>query len=248
MKKEEIIKTSVIATTIIIVAIIFAVAFGKTSSGNTINVQGTATIKAMPDLVGIYFNVQTSGDTASKAKDANSEIVNKMKKNLLDLGLKEDEILTENFNVYPEYDWINGQRKEKGYTAKHSIKVELSTEETDKIGKVIDAGVNAGAGISYINFELTQESQNKYKAEAMKLAAEDAQIKAESTASGLSKKIGKLISISVNDFGYYPWRTYTSLEVDYEEDATAGKIEATNIQPSEQEISASVSAVFRLKN
>ena len=248
MKKEELSKTIIISATIIVVALIIFFALKPTNLTNTINVQGTATISAMPDLIGIYFNVETSGKTATEAKDANSEIVDQMKTNLLALGLEEKEITTQNFNVYQDYEWINNQRKENGYKATHSIKIEILTEQTKKIGQIIDAGVNAGAGISYINFELTQESQNTYKAEAMKLAAQDARIKADSTASGLNKKIGKLVSVSVNDFGYYPWGVFEARASGISEDiAEEAKVQTTNIQPSEQEISASVSAVFKLR-
>jgi uncharacterized protein len=248
MKKEELTKILIISGTLIIIAIILSLSFGRINSGTTISVQGTSTIKVIPDLVGIHFNIETSGKTSKEAKDLNSEILEKMKSNLLELEIKENEILTENFNIYQDYEWKNGERKENGYKASHSIKIEISFNETEKIGKVIDAGINAGAVISFLQFELTQNSQNEYKAEAMKLASQDAKIKAESTALGLNKKLGKLVSISVNDFRYYPWdvfdeRAYGTSENFQEKTETI----LTNIQPEEQEISASVSAVFKLR-
>ena len=124
------------------------------------------------------------------------------------------------------------------------MKVELPTEQSSQIGEIIDIGVEAGAGISYINFELTQEKQNTLKAEAMKLAAQDAKIKAESTVKGLDKKLGSLVSLTVDNFGYYPWRVYSATaeaSVDEVKQAT------TNIAPSEQEVTASVRAVYKVK-
>jgi len=146
MKKEEIIKTLILSIALIIISIILSLAFGKTSLENTINVQGTATISVIPDLIGIYFNVETSGETATEAKNANSEIVEKMKDNLLELGLKEEEIFTENFNVYPDYEWKNGERKENGYKATHSIKVEILVEESEKIGFKLKVGNHVNLG------------------------------------------------------------------------------------------------------
>ncbi|HLD55265.1 MAG TPA: SIMPL domain-containing protein, partial [Candidatus Nanoarchaeia archaeon] len=101
--------------------------------------------------------------------------------------------------------------------------------------------------ISYINFELSQKLQNQYKAEAMKLAAEDARIKAEAVAEGFNKEVGDLISTSVNDFGYYPWNVYSTRGMGVAEDYALAKVEATNIQPGEKEVTASVSATFELK-
>jgi len=211
---------------------------------NTVTGQGTATIKAVPDLVGIYFSVETKDSTSEEATQKNADIVDELTTSLIKKGFERKEIQTLNFNVYPEYDWNSGTQKIKGYIANHQIKVELSTEDSEKIGEIIDAGVSAGAGISYINFELSQELQNKYKSEALKLAAEDAKLKASSIAEGLGKKIGNLVSTSSSDFNYYPWRLYETSGGASAEDAKAA---TTNINPSEQEISASVTATFRIR-
>ena len=111
---------------------------------------------------------------------------------------------------------------------------------------MIDAGVDAGASIGYINFELSQEKQNEYKAQALKQAAEDAKIKAESIAEGLGKSIGSIYSISSSDFDYYPWRIYEAT-ASSEAGVAEAKQAATDIQPGEKDITARVSVVFKLK-
>ena len=141
---------------------------------NTISVSGESTINVMPDLIGIYFSVDTKGATSKEASDDNSEIVNALIASLTNKGFAREDIQTQSFSVYPEYDWRTGTQKLTGYKASHSLKVELSANESEKIGDVIDSGIDAGAGVSYINFELSQENQNTYKAEAMKLSAQDA--------------------------------------------------------------------------
>lgn len=239
--------TWIVVLGVVVTALILAISLNGLfqGQGNTISVEGVSTIKAMPDIVSVYFNVETRAKTSENATQLNSEIVSKLKAGLISQGFDENKIQTQSFNVYPEYDWINGKQVSKGYVATHALKVEISTEESGKIGSAIDAGVSAGAGISYINFELSQAKENEYKAEAMSLAAQDAKIKAQATASGLDKKIGDLVSVSISNFGYYPWRAYSGSGV--AEDAMVAKAEATSINPSEQEISASVTAVFKLK-
>ncbi len=247
MSKKEITKTLIISGTILVIALILVFAFKSPSSKNTINVEGTATIDAMPNLIGIYFNVQTSGDTTAEANEANAEIVEDLKSSLDILGIKEDEIKTQNYNIYQDYDWVNGERVEKGYVASHSIKIELDTGNLSKIGLVVDAGADAGAAINYINFELSSELQNSYKAEAMQLAAQDARMKAEAIAVGLNKKVGRLVSVSTSDFGYSPWNLYTAKGLGVAEDAEEARTATTSIAPSEQEISSRVSVVFKLR-
>ncbi len=239
--------TAILSALIIIIAVIALVAFKPVSSGNTVNVQGTATIKAMPDLITVSFNIETKNATSAGATEANDKIYDELVNQLVLLGFEKEKIVTDSFNVYPNYNWVNGRQLDNGFRATHSVKVELSMNQSDMISEVIDAGVNAGAGVSYINFELTKESQNKYKAEAMKMAAEDARVKAEAVASGFDKKVGNLVSTSVNDYGYYPWNLYSSSSSGAGEDVAMAKQVAANIQPGEEEITASVSAVFKLR-
>lgn len=247
-KKTDLTKTLIISATIILVIVILVLAFKNPFSKNTINVEGTATIDAMPNLIGIYFNVETTGDTSAEANAANSEIVEQLRYSLESyLDIDEKKITTQSYNIYQEYDYVNGKRIPKGYKATHSIKVELDTENTSKIGLVIDWGVDSGAAINYINFELTPELQNQYKAESMKLAAQDATTKAEAIALGLNKKLGRLISVSTSDFYYSPWNVYSAKGLGIEEDAAEAQTATTNIQPGEQEISSRVTAVFKLR-
>lgn len=246
-KNNSIALTGIISAAIVLIALGFLIFASPVSSNEALNVQGTATVKAMPNLVSVYFNAETSADSAQEAKDLNSEITDEVISNLLVLGIEREKITTENFNVYQDYDWTEKGRVEKGFKATHMIKVQLNSEEMDLVGDVVDAGVDAGALINSINFELTRESQNKYKAEAMKFAAEDARIKAEAVAEGFDKKVGKLVSVQVSDFNYYPWNVYSARGYEVAEDATMAKEVATSIQPGEREISATVNAGFKLR-
>ncbi len=251
-KNNAIAITSIIAGVVLIIAILALVVFNPVqSSGKTVTQTGTSNIKVMPDLVTVYFNIETKGNTSSEATKANNEIYEDLIEEIIMAGFDKEDVKTQSFNVYPYTYWDEKERKSKteGYTANHYLWVELSSEEMDEVSSVIDAGVEAGAGISYINFELTEESQKEYKTQALKQASEDAKIKSEAIASGFGKELGELISVQTGDFGYYPWNVYTaSSGMAYrEEDVAMAKEAAINIQPGEQEVSASITATFKLK-
>jgi uncharacterized protein YggE len=242
-------KNNSIAITVIISIVVllmffvlaFRLPFLKSSNEATVMVQGVSTVSVMPDLITVYFSVVSSGDDAVDARNKNSKILNDLIDNLLLEGFSRDKIVTENFNVRQDYIWEDGKRIENGFVATHSVKIELSVNDSEIISIVVDSGINAGALVNYINFGLTQESQNKYKAESMKLAAEDAKVKAESVALGLGKSVGKILYVEILDFGYRPW-------VFYEADMKSGvEIESSNIQVGEEEIFSTVSATFELK-
>lgn len=251
MKKENnaIAITAIISGVILIVALVALFSFGGNTSNyneDSVTVQGIATIKAMPDLISVNFNIETKGQTSTEAKDANSKILNDLIDALMAQGFERKEIVTESFNVYQDYSWEGGVRKDKGFVASHYVTVEISSEDFEKLGAIVDAGVNAGSLVNSIDFKLSQTLQNKYKAEAMKLAASDAKIKAESVAIGFDQKVGKLLNVQVSDFGYYPWNAY-SKAYGASQDVSMVREVASNIQPGEKEITSTISATFKLK-
>lgn len=243
MKLDKSVQTTLIIVAGVIILGLILINSLNPSYKNTISVSGMSTVKAMPDIIGVYFNVDTQGTTSNEAADKNSEIVDSLTNSLISKGFERKDIQTQSYSVYPEYDYRTGTGKITGYRATHSLRIEIPANESGKIGDVIDSGVDSGAGVSYINFELSQENQNKYKTEAMKLAAQDATSKAEGVAQGLGKKLGSLVSVSVDDYNYIPWlaRDFSGVP------AMEAKAQATNIVPSEQEISARVTAVFRIR-
>jgi hypothetical protein len=250
MKKENnaIVMTSIIAGVVLLIAVSAMYLLSDFSTSNdVVTVTGLSTIKATPDLIGVYFTIETKGATSAEASDANTVILNSLQNSLSSQGFAEEDLKTESFSIQPNINWVNGKQVQDGYIAYHYLKLEFSAEDLDKLTYVIDAGVNSGAGISYINFELTQKAQNDYKAQALELAAQDAQVKADAVASGFGKEAGKLVSVSVSEFGYYPWNVYSSRGVTSAQDASSIKEETMSIAPSEEEITASVSATFKLQ-
>jgi uncharacterized protein YggE len=252
-KNNAIIITSIIAGVILIIALLALNTFNSVipSSKNSVTVEGVSTIKAMPDLITVNFNIETEGKTSAEATIANTAIYDDLIEEIKIAGFEEEDVKTESFSVYENTYWDNDYRKQitDGYKANHYLKVELSSEESSKLVSVINAGVNAGAGISYINFELSQKLQNEYKAQALKAASEDAMIKADAIASGFNKEAGKLLSVQTSNFGYSPWNVYTAKSSNgmAYEDSIAVQEAATSIQPSDKDITASVTATFKLR-
>lgn len=245
-------KPSVQITLIIVMGIIaltlISIFTGSSSEipKNSIQVNGQSKIDVTPDLMTISYNVETQGKTPKEAEDLNSEIVGKLSKQIVILGFNKEDLKTQSFNIYPEYDWESGTQKLIGYKAVHSLKMELTSDKMNRAGSLIDAGTSTGAGISYINFELSPDLEQKSKAEAIKLASQDARIKAEAIAEGFNKEVGKVVSITLSEFGYQPWILYAE-EPGMEGGASFAKESVAGIQPSEQEISAFVTAVYKLR-
>lgn len=237
--------TMLVVVAVLVVALIISDAISDIGGGETITVEGVSEISVMPDLVSVYLNVETTGLSANVAKDENAEIVAKVKDALIEAGFSRDDFETQNFNVYEDFDWSEGERTSIGFKATHSIVVTVDSENEDMIGKAIDAAVNNGAMLSYINFALSQDLENEYKAKALKAAAQDAKVKGEAVADGLGARLGDVVSTQMgNDFAYYPRMAMA-------EDSFAGSLKgaevATNIQVSEQEVRSAISVTYKLR-
>ena len=249
IKLEKSVQITIIIVAAVILLVVIGIIYLKPSSAeNTFQVNGQATSKVSPDLITIYFNVDTKGATSKIAEDANSAIVSKLKDNVVSLGFKESDLTTENYNIYPDYsyDYNKGTQTLIGYRATHSLKIELPSGQKDEISSLIDAGTNAGARISYINFELSPALQQSAKTQAIKQASDDARVKAEALAAGFNKKLGKLVSVSLDQYNYYPWNIYTASDSGMTSGGAEAKVAVATITPSNQEVSASVIAVYKL--
>lgn len=247
-KNNAVTITVVIAVAVIILAAIIVNTSSPYAKDNTITVEGVSEIEATPDFVGVYFSVETDADTSAEATTNNNDMYNALVSALEDEGINSDDIKTQSFNVYKNYEWDGQKQVDKGYRATHQVKIQVPSEEKTLLTSVIDAGVNAGANINYITFELTTESQSTYKAQALELASKDAKVKAEAIANGFDKSVGKLVSVSVSDFGYYPWTVYSAEDSSVSTDQAALARDAVNsIVPTDRMVTGRVSAVYELK-
>jgi len=244
MKIDKSVQMSLIfAVAAIIMVFVATDRFSGSSGEQTITVDGISEVSVMPDLVSVTFNVETLEKSANVAKDNNAEIMAKVKEALIAEGFSRDDFETQNFNVYEEFDWSKEERTSLGFKATHSMIVRIDAGDEAMIGKAIDAAVNNGAMLSYVNFELSQSLENEYKAKALKMAAEDAKIKGEAVALGLGAELGDVVSTTMgSDFRYYPMMAYDNAVGG----AVKGSEVATNIQVGEQKVSAQISVTYEL--
>ncbi len=210
----------------------------------TISVIGNSEASAIPDIVSVYINIETLDKSADDSKNANSDITDKVIRELKYLGFRESEIETIYFNIYEDFSWENGRQESKGYKTVNQLKIKIA--DNDLIGKVIDASVDSGALINGVNFELSSDKENTLKAQVLEKATADARTQAEAIAKGAGKKLGSLVSVSNNAPSYYPYVAYARAE-GVTADAAEAKRVATQVNPGEIKVSASVQAVYSLR-
>lgn len=206
------------------------------SSKETITANGIANIKATPDKASTYVRIESLKNTAEAAKNDNDAKSNAVMTALKKLDVK---IETSQYNMYPEYDWTNGQ-KLIGYKVMNVLKV--STDYFDDLGVIVDAAVKAGGLIDNINFELSPARESEFKKKALEEAGKDAKEKAEAIAAGMGVKLGRLVSVSSSDFYYRPYPLYEKGM-----GVAVAETVRTIIEPQELEVSANINVVYNIR-
>lgn len=147
-----------------------------------IKVNGQGTVDAAPDIAIISAGVITEDKNAQNAQNQNDLIINNIISALIKIGIPREDIKTQTYTIYPNYDFVEGKQVLNGYRATHIL--EIKVHNLDKVGLVINTLTENGANqINQINF--TIEDSDKYYNIALRLAIADAAGKAETISEAM---------------------------------------------------------------
>ena len=247
--------TTILAVGLVIVALLLAlnsksnVVIGQNGlQRNSVSVSGTSTLTVDPDKAEIYVKIATLEKTAQDSKNKNSQISGNVVKALKKEGVKDSDIETAQFNIYPKYDYEevpqipvrNPKQVLAGYEVDNVLKV--TTKDLEKIGRLIDVAVNNGASeVERVSFGLTKEREKDIKQQAMIMASNDAKDKAVALVTNLEVGLGKPISISETNFYYQPYTLYSGA-AQLEKSAAE-----TTINPQKLDVSATINLVYEIR-
>jgi len=204
-----------------------------------ITVTGKGSVKVKPNIATIDLGVQTQNADAAAAQAANSERATTVVAALKALGVKDEDIQTNNYYMYPQYDYsTKGEATIIGYTVQNTISVTL--RNIDSVGAAVDAAIASGANISNgIRFSIDDSSA--YYAEALALAVASAKQKASAIAGALQVSVGKPIEVTENGGSYMPV-AYENANNVMADTALGGA--SMPVQTGELEVSATITAIF----
>ncbi|MBI4152013.1 SIMPL domain-containing protein [Candidatus Woesearchaeota archaeon] len=173
---------------------------------NKISVSGTAETEAMPDEVVLSFTVLTEGNDAKKVQEQNSHKMNSVIAGLREAGIKDKEIETTGYNLYPWQEWDPSLQKsvEKGYRLQQTISV--TTKATERAGELVTLAVQNGVNtVNGISFRLSSEKEQEVREQLVEEASAKAREKAESLARSLGVSVGDVLHVTESGFPSGPW-------------------------------------------
>ena len=170
-------------------------------SRRSITTTGNGVVIAQNNRAVMYLAVETMSPDAKQAAQDNANIMTKVKHAVIGAGAAPDKIETDNYTMYPVYEYDKGKVKSRKYEVNNRMKVVV--EDLTKAGAVMDAAISAGAN-RIENIMFTVRNPGKYKDDALREAAQDARRKADIIAASLGKTVTNIISVTDNSVRVSP--------------------------------------------
>ena len=200
-------------------------------------VTGEGKVTVVPDTAIFSVGITTSSPSIQTAQSQSNAVINKIAKQLKDLGIKENDIKTVNYSIYPQYDYQQGN-KISGYQI--NISLSVTVRQLDKINQALDLATQSGANtIGGIQLTVDDTKQKQLFQQARELAVKDAKTKAESLANAAGITLGKIVNIQ-EDTNNFPRPMIGMM-------AIADSAPKTNIQPGATDISTTITLFYETR-
>jgi uncharacterized protein YggE len=168
----------------------------------TIDVQGSADVKVVPDQVFIIFGIETSELNLTVAKSMNDERVKKLLTTTRDMNIDPKYVQTDFISIEPwEHDLRDGKQTVRvEYRVRKNIAVTLSdiAKFEELLSRALEGGVNHVHGIQFRTTDL-----RKHRDHAREMAIQAAREKALLLAGKLGRQVGPAVRISEYSGGWY---------------------------------------------
>ena len=214
----------------------------SSSTSRTINVTGNGSVIGEPDIATLNLGVSVQKKTVAEAREvaatAMTAVIDSLKTNKID----EKDISTENFSIYPEYDWTEEGRVLRGYRVSNTVRAKV--RELDTLSDVIDDAAKAGRDNIVINsIQFMIDDNTAYQEQARSLAVKNAAAKAQTLADASGVTLGKPITITENTYIQSPPVQFDMAEAALDDGGRA----STPIIPGELTITVNVSVVYEIE-
>ncbi|HEX6659796.1 MAG TPA: SIMPL domain-containing protein [Ilumatobacter sp.] len=169
-------------------------AAGSSTAG--ITVTGVGTVLGRPDTMTVTIGVNVVRPTVSEATAEATASATALFDALQAAGVAEEDIQTQNYSIWPQYRYVEGQVPElTGYQVSNTVLAKI--RDVDAAGTVIDAAVAAGGDNSVVQgIGFSVEDDTERLAEARAKAFADARAKAEQLAELAGVELGGVLRMA----------------------------------------------------
>ena len=210
-------------------------------SPRVITVNGEAKRAVVPDEAHVYVAVQAKSAKLANAKAEHDKKLKSLLKLAGDMGIEEKYRKTQHSSVHPEYDYIDGRQKFRGYMVSSAI--DLTVKKTETIGDLMEK--LAAGGFEQTSFNYTVSNMEAVRDAIIADAIKNARGKAERMSAAAGAEIKRVYSISEGGVNFPQPVPMMAMAMRGGADMAMEKAVAP--PAGEQEINANVTVSFELK-
>ena len=201
-------------------------------------VRGTGVVNLDADTATVTLGVREVATDVSTVQATVNEKIAGVVEALKGMGIAATDIHTNSISIYPSYNYDDVVERIVGYTAENMLSV--STGDTENVGTVIDTAFEAGANVFYdINFSASDTVDENNQ--ALTLAIQHAQDKAQVMAEAAGMKLGQVLSISEAEY------SYSTVGALYAKSETASNDAGTQVYASPLDVTATVIVEYAME-
>jgi len=207
--------------------------------------QGASVVKAAPDQAWATVAVETRDAKAPEARRLAAVAMTSVMAALKSAGLPADAIKTTGFSLNPDYEYVSGNPRMRGFIVNNQVQVRI--DDVTKVAEVLDAvgglTLAASSNLTIANLRFDLKDRAQLERDALRLAVEDAMANVKAMAAGAGVAIGRISRI--DQMGGSP--KFQEMQQPMMAMARDGAAVSTPISPSEIEIRSAVVLTVEIK-
>jgi hypothetical protein len=211
----------------------------------TVTITGQGKVSYTPDLAIVTLGVQI--DKVAKPDEALNQLNTKVAdiiKAVEVIGIGAADIQTQNYSLYPQYDYKDNVSTVSGYNANEQLIIKVSgyDQNKDKLSQVIAAASKAGANqVNNLTFDAS--NMNDLKQEARVKAIADAKAKSSALADSAGVRLREVTGWYENLVS--PIASYST--IDYGKGGLGGGAVSPQTPAGDREVVIEIGVTYNIK-
>ena len=207
----------------------------------TLHVTGSGSVVGEPDIATLSLGVSVEKASVEEAREVAASAMTDVTASLTANNVAEKDIQTENFSIYPQYDYTDNGRVLRGYKVNNTVSVKV--RELESLSDIIDAAAAAGGDIVVVNaIDFMIEDSTALQTQARALAVKNAEAKAQTLAAASGVTLGKPVTITEISLGGGPPIAFAE-SLAFDDVARS----STPIEAGELTVTVNVTIVYEIK-
>jgi uncharacterized protein YggE len=202
---------------------------------------GSATVQSTPDRAWVNVGVEARAAQTTVARQQVAATMLAIQAKLKSLGIPEAALRTASFNVTQDWEFQQGRRNLRGYVV--SNQMEVRVDDIAKVAAVVDESIAAGANVIHgVRWDV--KDRQALERQALQRAFADARARAEVIATAAGETLGQVRT--VHEQRVVDMRPMPMMRIEAAAQVVGDTV-ATNINPGEIDIRATVTVTFQIQ-